>query len=157
MDSVTAAWVDIRAHAEEMGRLVQLPLREAGRDGTHDGTPTETAIETALRSLTDPGSPWTGQRNGPSFTRVRFNLMREEIGEDDQDQRVRENHPLDDNDLMWYAPPGRAPVLAAHQALAPDLTSLTHGLHAHPGVESMLALIRERFHWSSIARDVREC
>ena len=67
-----------------------------------------------------------------------------------------EDYLLDHRDLLCYAPLGRKPVLAVKQSLIPNLTSLIHTLHAHPGVAATLALLRERFHWPSMARDVRE-
>lgn len=67
-----------------------------------------------------------------------------EIDDKDQNQRVHENDLLDDQDLLWYAPLGRVHGLAVHESLVLDLTSLIHALHAHPGVASMLALVRER-------------
>ena len=87
---------------------------------------------------------------------MRDTLLQGQISEDNQNQRVYEEHLLDDNELPWYTPLGTQPVLAVHQALVPDLISLIDALHAHPGVASTLVLIRERFLWPNMARDVRE-
>lgn len=118
--------------------------------------PAKTAIACALGSLTDPGSLRKGHQGDPSLRSLRSNLMHEEVHKNDRDERLHDDYFLDDYDLVYHAPLGWGPVLAVHQSLVPDLMSLIHALHVHPGVASTLALIRERFHCPSIARDARE-
>ena len=38
----------------------------------------------------------------------------------------------------------------------PEFLSLVHVIHGHPGVATTLILVRERFFWPTMARDVRE-
>lgn len=59
-----------------------------------------------------------------------------------RNQRIHMDYLLDDKGLLWYAPLGRAPVLAAHQSVITDLTSLIHAMRARPGVAATLVLQR---------------
>lgn len=54
----------------------------------------------------------------------------------------------------WYTSPVRVPVFVEYQLLIPDLGPLIHAMHAYPEVAATWALLLERFHRSSIARDV---
>ena len=128
----------------------------AGGDRSHDATPARTAVERAIKSLTDPGALRRGQQGDPFLSKVRSCVLHQERRVNHENQRVRDMYLLDDNDLLWYTPKGKKKVLAVHRALVPDLTSLIHAIHAHPGVASTLALVRERFHWPTMTRDVRE-
>lgn len=75
---------------------------------------------------------------------------------DDPNQRIHENYRIDVNDLSWYAPLCRIPVLAMHEPLIPDPDALILAMYAPPGVVATLASLRQRSHWpSSVARDLR--
>ena len=66
------------------------------------------------------------------------------------------NYILDDNDLLWNAPPGGEPKLAIPRALVPGVLALVHSTYGHPGVARTLLLTRAKYWWPSMARDVRE-
>lgn len=60
-------------------------------------------------------------------------------------------------DLVWCAPVGAMkPVLTIRRVPVSDLTAQVHPTPGHPGVFSTLTLLRERFHWPTMAREVRE-
>lgn len=64
---------------------------------------------------------------------------------------------LDDCEFSWRVPAGKVNLmLVIHCTLRPDLMSLVHMVHGHRAVPSTLVLLRERFHWPSIIRGVRE-
>ena len=68
-----------------------------------------------------------------------------------------EQYVIDDRDLIWFTgKTAKKPTLAIPRSVVADVLSLVHTLHGHPGVASTLILIRERFHWHTMARDVRE-
>lgn len=100
IESVTIAEVDVRARAEEVQQLAQAPVREVGEERAHDARPAKTAIDRALRSLTDPGTLRKGHQDGLFLCKVRSNLMREDMDDNDRDKRVHENYPSDGNDLL---------------------------------------------------------
>ena len=64
---------------------------------------------------------------------------------------------LDDRDLIWYATNDTTKsTLAILCALVPEPLALIYHLHGYPGVASTLAPTRERFHWPTVVRNVRE-
>ena len=42
------------------------------------------------------------------------------------------------------------------RALVPEVLALVHAMHNHPGIAGTLALLRDRFFWLTMTRDVRE-
>lgn len=110
---------------------------------SHRSTPAEMTIESAIKSLTDPGSFHKGKQGDLFLRKVKSNVRREKIQEDDRNQQFCENYDdLDDEYLLWYAMLARMPVLAKHEIFVLDVTSLIHALHAHPGVALTPAVIR---------------
>ena len=65
---------------------------------------------------------------------------------------------IDDNDLLWYLNDDmkQKPVLAIPRVLVPELLSLVHAMHGHPGIAATLILLKERFFWPNMTRDVKE-
>ena len=62
---------------------------------------------------------------------------------------------IDENNLVWHTPNDSKPVLAVPRSIVPELLALVHTLHGHAGVGATLALVRNHFHWPTIARDTR--
>lgn len=89
-------------------------------------------IESTLKSVTNPGFLHKRRQADPFLSRVKANLIREEIDGNDQNQRVHGNDPLGDNDISYYTPLARLSVLAIHLSLVSNLTPSIHHLNTHP-------------------------
>lgn len=72
---------------------------------------TQSAIDGASQSLTNPGNLGRYQRSDPFLSKVKPSLLREKIPSNDPDQHIHEEYPVDDKDLLWYAPLGGIPVM----------------------------------------------
>ena len=75
------------------------------------------------------------------------------------DRQTPERTPdyvLDDNDLLWSAPPKTKLKLAIPRALVPETLALVHGTYGHPGITRTLLLVRDKCWWPAIAQDARD-
>ena len=62
----------------------------------------------------------------------------------------------DDNELLWYAPPGFMLRLGIPRSLVPGILALVHTTHDHPGVARTTELMQRKYHWTSLKIDVRD-
>ena len=120
------------------------------------GSNADSVIDRALRSISDFESLRNLQQRDHIFGKVRSQLLQD--SQDDEALRIKDKYVLDDNDLLWHVPSegkqqGR---LAIPRALVPEMLSLVHVMHGHPGIAATLILLRERFFWHTMSRDVRE-
>lgn len=99
-----------------------------------------------------------GQQQNYFFGKVRsHHLLHREVNTDLEEKLDSKSSLLHNRDLVWYTLMGRGePMLAIHRALASDLGSLVHVMLGHPGVDSTLALLRERLNWLALTRDAQE-
>lgn len=113
---------ETEAHAHAEGRqLPRSPIVVAGEKGPHHDIPAKMVIENATKPFTDPGCPRRRQQSDLYFIKIRSNLLRDEIEEDDRNQRVRDGYLLHDKDLLWFSSLGEVSVLAVHQILVRNL------------------------------------
>lgn len=63
---------------------------------------------------------------------------------------------LDDNDLLWNAPPREEPKLTIPRALVPGILVLVYSAYGHPGAARTLLLIRGKYRWPTVVEDVGE-
>ena len=66
------------------------------------------------------------------------------------------DYVVEDNDLLWSAPPKKEPKLAIPRALVPGMLALAHGTYGHPGVARILLLVGDTYWWPTIAQDTRD-
>lgn len=69
---------------------------------------------------------------------------------------MNEDFITDDVGILWYVPRGQKPVLAVPRSMISRVLSLVHSIHGHPGVARTTLLVRDRFGWPTLRRDVRE-
>lgn len=62
---------------------------------------------------------------------------------------------LDDHQLLWHAPRGRAYAIALPRQLVPAVLALVHGTYGHPGVARTTMLIERKYHWPTLKKDTR--
>lgn len=110
-----------------------------------------------MQSLVDTEALRRGQQENPFSERVRSHLLHGEVNMDPEEKIDGKSYFLDDGELLWHSAAAKGkPVLAIHRRLVSDLISLAYATHDHPSVTSTLALLRVRFHWPTITRNVRE-
>lgn len=62
---------------------------------------------------------------------------------------------LDDHQLLWHAPRGKAYAVAVPRELIPGVLALVHGTYGHPGVARTTILIERKYHWPTLKKDTR--
>ena len=69
---------------------------------------------------------------------------------------VEDKYLTDDNGVLWYAPRGQKPTLAIPRTLIPGVLSLVHSTFGHPGVARTTLLVRQKYSWPTLRKDVRQ-
>lgn len=62
----------------------------------------------------------------------------------------------DDEGILWYSPRGQKPTLAVPRAMITPVLSLLHSMYGYPEAARTTLLIKEKFSWAILRRDVRE-
>ena len=65
------------------------------------------------------------------------------------------DYVLDDQNLLFHAPRGRAHVVALPRTLVPGVLALAHGTFGHPGIARTTLIIADKYNWPSLKQDVR--
>ena len=129
-------------------------MSDAGETGPNEEG-TEPVVDRAFRTLTEIATLREKQHHDHWLGRIRSQLLSSQPG--DVTVRNADRYMLDDRDLIRYSTNETIkPTLAIPRALVPELLALIHHLHGHSEAASTLALMRERFYWPTVVRDVRE-
>ena len=74
----------------------------------------------------------------------------------DKGEGEKGDYVLDDQDLLWHAPRGKAHAIAVPRRLVPGVLALTHGTFGHPGVARTTLLVEAKYHWPGLKSEVRD-
>ena len=124
---------------------------EVAGSSTAADTPAKTApaIERALKALTETSLLAAQQNNDPLLKQIIMS------GVEKKPCPEHDRYLIHEKNLVWYTPNDSKPVLAVPRSMVPELLALVHTLHGHARVGAKLALVRNHFHWPTIARDAQ--
>ena len=69
---------------------------------------------------------------------------------------TRREYVADDDEFLWYVPPGSILRLAVPRSLVPGILALVHTTYGHPGVARTIELVQRKYHRISPISDVRD-
>ena len=69
---------------------------------------------------------------------------------------VEYKYLTDDNGVLWYAPRRQKPTVAMPRTFMPGVLSLVQSTFGHPGEARTTLLVREKYSWPTLRKDVRQ-
>lgn len=69
---------------------------------------------------------------------------------------VKDDYVLDDDNVLYYAPRGEKLTLALPRTMVAGALALVHSTNGHPGIAITTLIMKTKFSWPTMRRDVRE-
>ena len=118
---------------------------------------TATSIDTALSQ---------GEHRGPYTTMVQRTAGTYEAAEgnshllgkiqDLDNGGIKGEYVIDDEGLLWYAPPGSILHMTIPRFLVSGILAFVHTTYGRPEVARTTELMQRKYHWTSLKRDVQD-